>query len=95
MQQTYHGDEDGEGSKDLGPEPVGGLDVLLPLENRVVHKELLTGIFVLAVANVALDPLLKLRPGPLLHSTHVTRMSILYIHKFTHCSRGIMCMHVS
>ena len=75
VQQTYHGDEDGEGSKDLGPEPVGGLDVFTPLKNRVVHEELLTGIIILAVANVALDPLLKLRPGSLLQHTRHTNVN--------------------
>ena len=32
MRQAYHGNEDGKGGDDLGPEPVGRLDVFNPLQ---------------------------------------------------------------
>ena len=66
----YHRDEDGESGHDFWPEPVGRLDVLFLLKNWVVHKELLTSIFLFAVADISLDLLFKLRPSSFLQ-THI------------------------
>ena len=65
---AYHGYEDGESGNDFGPEPVGRLDVLAPLQHWVVHKELLTGILFLTVTDVSLDLLLKFRSSSFLQN---------------------------
>ena len=63
---TYHAQQDDESADDLGVEPVLRLYVLPLLQDGVVDEETLLGLLVLAVLDVALDPLLKLRPGSLL-----------------------------
>ena len=87
MRQAYHGNEDGKGGDDLGPEPVGGLDVFNPLQNTVLKEKLFLFSLVFAVVNVLLDPLFKLRPGSLLQHTGYTSVNLtharilrLYIH---------------
>ena len=75
----HHSDEDGEGGNDLGQEPVGGLDVLVLLQHRVVDIELLTRLLCLALANVALDLLLKLWTSSLLRPPG-KKKTVIHVH---------------
>ena len=65
---THHGTQDGEGRHDFRVVPMSRLDVLLFLQHRIVDVELLFLCFCPAATDVALDTLLKLWTGTLLHN---------------------------
>ena len=86
---AHHGDENGESGKDLWPEPVGRLHILLLLQDWVVDKELLASFLDPAVSDVALDLLLKLGPRSFLQSQRAHTLNLLHS-----VSVVILCIYI-
>ena len=66
MIASHHGDENGEGTGNFGVEPMQRLHIFSFVQHWIMNCELRLGSLSLASAYIPLDPLVKLRPCPLL-----------------------------